>query len=101
MNYPLFQKKQRITLSLEKVLKKKGFPSSINLQIPPEHNGDFAFPCFSYCRFTKKSPLETATEIRDAFEKMPFIEKTEVNGGYINFYVKDTELIHKTISLKK
>ncbi len=51
-------------------------------------NGDYAFPCFRLAKELKKAPPIIAQEIK---EKIQFdtniIEKVEIAGGYINFYI--------------
>lgn len=51
-------------------------------------NGDYAFPCFRLAKELKKAPPVIANEIKEKMEINPqIIEKVEVVGGYLNFYV--------------
>ena len=60
-------------------------------------NGDYAFPCFRLAKELKKAPPVIASEIK---EKMildeNIIDKVEVIGGYLNFYI-NKKLLAKEI----
>ena len=52
-------------------------------------NGDYAFPCFYLAKELKKAPTQIAEEIRKKIEiNNDIIEKVEVVGGYLNFYIQ-------------
>ena len=56
-------------------------------------NGDYAFPCFRLAKELKKSPQTIATEIKEKIElDNSKINKVEVVGGYLNFYI-NTEIL--------
>ena len=64
------------------------------IEVPKDtKNGDFAFPCFNLAKILKKAPPIIANELK---EKLTFndnvIEKIEVIGGYLNFYINQNEL---------
>ena len=63
----------------------------ITLEIPPSPVlGDFALPCFKL----SKNSLELQKSL-----KLPnFIEKTEIKGPYLNFFINKYFLAEKTIS---
>lgn len=54
-------------------------------------NGDYSFPCFRLAKELKKAPPVIANEIKEKLEKETEenkkIEKLEVVGGYLNFFV--------------
>lgn len=53
-----------------------------------KNNGDYAFPCFRLAKTLKKAPLAIAEEIKEKIEiDEKYIEKVEIAGGYINFYI--------------
>ena len=52
----------------------------------PEEYGDFAFACFSLAKKINKNPKEIAVEMSKKL-KIKFIEKIEVIGPYVNFYI--------------
>lgn len=75
----------------------KGQIGSI-LEVPPDHKlGDFAFPTFSLAKTLKKSPTEIAQELAKHFEVNEKIQKVEVKGPYLNFFVNKKELAKQTI----
>lgn len=56
-------------------------------------NGDYAFPCFKLAKTLRKSPNVIADEIKanvNISEK--YVEKIEVVGGYLNFFVNKETL---------
>ena len=61
-------------------------------------NGDYAFPCFRLAKELKKAPPVIASEIK---EKMildeNIIDKVEVIGGYLNFYINKKLLAKEVI----
>lgn len=50
-------------------------------------NGDYSFPCFNLAKELKKSPQIIASEIKEKIEMNEIIEKIDVAGGYLNFYI--------------
>ena len=99
--------KEIIAKSIEKVLNKetnienenkidelKGFIEKPN----NKENGDFAFPCFKLAKELKKSPNLIAKEIKENIEiEKDIIEKVEVIGGYLNFFVNKNRLIKEVL----
>lgn len=69
------------------------------IEIPKdETNGDYAFPCFRLAKELKKAPKAIANEIRENIKiEEQIIEKVEVVGGYLNFYINNQLLIKETI----
>ena len=60
-------------------------------------NGDYAFPCFRLAKELKKAPPQIASEIKEKIEiDENVIEKVEIAGGYLNFYV-NKELLAKEV----
>ena len=61
-------------------------------------NGDYSFPCFRLAKELKKAPPVIANEIK---EKMSFdekiIEKVDVIGGYLNFYINPNVLTKEVL----
>lgn len=52
-----------------------------------EGHGDFALPCFKYARELRKSPQAIAQDFASRLPECGFIARTEVAGGYLNFYL--------------
>lgn len=57
------------------------------LELPPDSAmGDYALPCFKLAKSMRKAPALIAEELsKAAFPS--FISKTEVKGGYLNFFI--------------
>ena len=54
-------------------------------------NGDYAFPCFRLAKELKKAPPMIANEIKEKIQMdETIIEKVEIVGGYLNFYINKT-----------
>ena len=74
------------------------------IEIPKDtENGDYAFPCFKLAKTLKKSPTIIATEINEKIVlNENVIEKVEIAGGYLNFFVnKDTKILEVLKELEK
>ena len=76
------------------------------IEVPKDTaNGDYAFPCFRLAKELKKAPPIIANEIKENLkidEKL--INKVEIVGGYLNFYINNSALIEdvlKEFDLKK
>ena len=68
------------------------------IEIPKDtKNGDYAFPCFRLAKELKKAPPIIAQEIKDKIELTKDIEKVEVVGGYLNFYINKQELAEEVL----
>lgn len=68
------------------------------IEIPPNSNmGDYAFPCFRLAKQLKNAPNIIATELKEQIQlDKEIIEKVEIDGGYLNFYINKQALI-KTV----
>ena len=65
----------------------------ISLEIPPDLDmGDFAFPCFVLSKKLKKSPQQIAQDLCRQFRLGEGIEKAEVKGAYVNFFIDKDSL---------
>lgn len=67
--------------------------------------GDYAFPCFKLAKELKKAPAIIAEELKNNMDiDKNLIEKVEIVGGYINFYINKESLareVIKELDLKK
>ena len=71
-----------------KVLEKETNVKEINLEIPPDSSmGDYAFPCFSLSKVFKKNPVQIAEELGRKIQLSNVIDKIEIKGAYLNFFV--------------
>ena len=76
---------QHINLSKEEI--------SEVLEVPPRSElGDYAFPCFSLAKSMRQAPQKIAAELKEVFgsqaDVTTFIERIEVAGAYLNFFIK-------------
>ena len=69
------------------------------IEIPKDGaNGDYAFPCFKLAKELKKAPLVIANEIKENIQiDSNIVEKVDVVGGYLNFYINKQLLAKETI----
>ena len=71
----------------QEIARKIGVKEELILNSPKKEMGDFCFPCFSLAKEKKLSPMIIASEIQKSLEEDALIEKTEVVGGYLNFFL--------------
>ena len=64
------------------------------IEIPKiSQNGDYAFPCFRLAQTLKKAPQAIAQEIAEKLKMdESLIEKIDVAGPYVNFYINSATL---------
>ena len=69
------------------------------IEIPPDEKmGDYAFPCFKLAKALRKSPQMIATELKDKVKMdEQIIDRTEIVGGYLNFYINKNSLIRTVL----
>lgn len=68
-----------------------------SIEIPPRPEmGDYAFPCFRLAKVMRKAPNMIAADIKDQIGDVDFIERIDVAGAYLNFYIKK-EIFVKTM----
>lgn len=70
------------------------------IEIPKESsNGDYSFPCFRLAKELRNSPQNIATQIKEKIKiDEKYINKMDVIGGYLNFYVDNKEIIKDTLN---
>ena len=70
------------------------------IEVPKDDtNGDYAFPCFRLAKSLKKSPQIIAKEIKENIDiEENTIEKVEVAGGYLNFYINSYSLAKEVLT---
>ena len=65
-------------------------------------NGDYSFPCFRLAKELKKTPPVIASEIKEGIEEnlkeINEIEKVEVAGGYLNFFINKKVLAEEVLN---
>jgi len=69
------------------------------IEVPKDGaNGDYAFPCFKLAKELRKAPPAIASEIKENIKvENEVIEKIEVVGGYLNFYINKELLVSETL----
>ena len=68
------------------------------IEMPPNSDmGDYAFPCFTLAKTLRKAPPLIANDIAASIGECQGIERTEVKGAYLNFFVSKSELCGSVI----
>ena len=95
----MIQFKQEIAEKISKVTGIEKEEIEGYIEIPKDdNNGDYAFPCFRLAKTMKKAPQAIAEEIKEKISiDDKIIEKIEVLGGYINFYINKTLLAKEVL----
>ena len=63
-----------------------------------QKNGDYAFPCFRLAKELRKAPAIIANDIQEKIEMdKEKIEKIEVVGGYLNFYINKNAITKEVL----
>lgn len=90
--------KEEIAKTIANIIEEKAEELVSSIEIPKEEKqGDYAFPCFRLAKKLKKSPQIIAEELNTKIEfDENLIEKTEVIGGYLNFFI-NKETLAKTV----
>ena len=90
--------KQEIAKKVAKATNLEENELKIYIEIPKDNtNGDYAFPCFKLAKELRKAPPVIANEIKEKIEiDEKIIEKVEIAGGYLNFYI-NKELMTKEV----
>ena len=70
--------------------------SDLKLEIPPDPKfGDYSLPCFTLAKEFKKNPNQIAQELKS---KLKLKMKMEVVGGYLNFFVDNTQVVKNILT---
>lgn len=90
--------KQEIAKQIAKAINVNEKELETYIEIPKDgKNGDYAFPCFRLAKELKKAPQQIANEIKEKIViDQTLIEKVEVLGGYLNFFV-NKQLLTKEV----
>lgn len=94
--------KSEIAKKIAQVVKIETSELETYIEIPKDSaNGDFSFPCFRLAKELRKAPQVIASEIKEKLEleeSNDIIEKIDVIGGYLNFYINKNILIKEVLS---
>ena len=91
--------KQEIAKNITKAIKTEQDIIENAIEVPTDTiHGDYAFPCFKLAKELKKSPVIIANEIKEKIQvDHNIVEKIEIVGGYLNFYIKKETLIQTVL----
>ena len=92
--------KEVISEAIAKVIEIDIDQIKISIEIPKEtENGDYAFPCFKLAKILRKAPQMIAQDIKEKIEiDRNIIDKIEIVGGYINFFINKNILVTEVLS---
>ena len=69
------------------------------IETPPNPEmGDFAFPCFKLAKELKKAPPAIAAELKEQLTTDEVIERIDVAGGYLNFFISKDGLVKNVLN---
>ncbi len=71
---------------------------SMLMSPPSVQMGDYCLPCFAFAKQLKKSPNLIAQELAEKVKKNSFVERVEVMGGYLNFFINKQKLIFNVLN---
>ena len=91
--------KERISKELENVTNINKEELKTYIETPKDSkNGDYSFPCFRLAKELKKAPQIIANDIKENINlENTGIEKVEVVGGFLNFFVNKKILIEEVL----
>ena len=91
--------KEKISEELEKIININKEELKTYIETPKDtKNGDYSFPCFRLAKELKKAPQIIANEIKGKINlENTGIEKVEVIGGFLNFFVDKQVLIKEVL----
>ncbi len=92
--------KQEIAKMISKAVEIDAKELKEYIEIPKDvKNGDYAFPCFRLAKELKKAPPVIAQELKEKIEiNEEFVDKIEIIGGYLNFYISATKLTEEVLN---
>ena len=68
------------------------------VEIPPKTEmGDFAFPCFRLAKIYRKAPQMIAQDLKEKIGTADFLNKIDVQGGYLNFFIDKEKFAQQII----
>lgn len=92
--------KKEIADSISKVIQIDANELINYIEVPKDSNmGDYAFPCFRLAKELRKAPPVIANEMKEKIElNNEIIEKVEVAGGYLNFFINNQKLTEEVLT---
>ena len=90
--------KQIIAKQISKIIEINEKELESYIETPKDSkNGDYAFPCFRLAKELRKAPPAIASEIQEKIELTDEIEKVDVAGGYLNFFINKATLAEEVL----
>ena len=91
--------KEKISEELEQIINISKKELETYIETPKDtKNGDYSFPCFRLAKELKKAPQIIANEIKEKINlENTGIEKVEVVGGFLNFFINKKVLIKEVL----
>ena len=95
----MIQFKQEIAKEISKATEIEQNEIEGYIEIPKDqNNGDYSFPCFRLAKTLKKAPQAIAEDIKEKIKiDNNIIERVDVLGGYINFYINKKVLAKEVL----
>lgn len=94
-----------LATALQPALAQCNVPLSVSdiaalLDLPPDRAmGHYAFPCFRFAAQLRQAPAQIAVRVGQCLvpEELAWLHKTEVKGGFLNFFIDPTYLAELTL----
>ncbi|MGI6081388.1 MAG: arginine--tRNA ligase [Limnochordia bacterium] len=68
------------------------------IEVPADQAlGDYAFPTFSLARVLRQAPPRIAQEVAGRITPPPWVERMEVVGGYLNFFIDKSFMVREVL----
>ncbi|MFZ5969068.1 MAG: arginine--tRNA ligase [Bacillota bacterium] len=90
---------QKYSKELASVISEALSVRDVILTTPPKSDmGDLALPCFTAAKELKRNPIEIARELREKIRDHEYIERIELQGAYLNIYLRRAMVIEDTLT---
>ena len=91
--------RQKLVIALQQLTGLEPVQLEALIEVPPQPSlGDYAFPCFTLAKTMRKAPTVIATGLAEQLRgQLDHIDRIEVVGGYLNFFMNRSQFIANTI----
>lgn len=91
--------KEKIAEAISKIVNINKEELEEYIEVPKDTSmGDYAFPCFRLAKELRKAPPAIANDIKENLEiDDKYINKVEIVGGYLNFFVNNSILVEEVL----
>lgn len=91
--------KEMIAEKIAKVLDKDVQEVITSIEEPKDSSmGDYSYPCFKLSKELRKSPMVIANELKEKMDTFDELEKIEVAGAYLNFFINKNYIVNSVLS---